>query len=90
MRNEKGHTMAIIPLQALFEGDFILLLVPVEDQDTMEVVAQKIAYHVIDRRLPARDAPIQIRYQGAILSQEKTVAEARIGPMAFVEAFYDE
>lgn len=82
--------MALLPLQATFTGDLAIILVPVDDQDTMETVAQKIAHHVIGRRLPARNALMSIRYQGEILPQEKTVAEAHIGPMAFVEAFYNE
>jgi len=80
--------MAIVPLQAVFEGDLAVLLVLVDDQDTMQVVAEKVAHHVIDRRLPAKDAPMSIRYNGEVVSQEKTVAEAEMGPMAFVEAFY--
>jgi hypothetical protein len=49
--------MATVPLQAAFRGDFATLLVLVDDEDTMEVVAQKVAYHVIGRRLPPQDAP---------------------------------
>ena len=56
----------------------------------MEVVGQKVAYHVIGKRLPAKDAPIFVRYNGAVLAQHTTVAEAEIAPLAFVEAFYHE
>lgn len=82
--------MALLPLQATFEGDILVILVPVDDQDTMEIVAQKIANHIIGRRLPAKNAPMAVRYQGEILPQTQTVAEAQMAPMAFVEAFYHE
>ena len=35
--------MALFPLQANFRGDFVVLLVPVDDGDTMSVVADKVA-----------------------------------------------
>lgn len=81
--------MAIVPLQAAFRGDFVALLVPVGDQDTMEVVAQKVAHHVIRRRLPPRDAPMRVQYNDRVLPPDQTVAQARILPMSFVEVFYD-
>lgn len=79
----------MVPLQAVFRGDCITLLVPVDDQDTMDVVAQKVAHHVINRRLPARDAPMRVRYNNRVLPTDQTVAEAELSPMSFVEVFYD-
>jgi toluene monooxygenase system protein B len=81
--------MTTVPLQAAFRGDFILLLVPVDDRDTMDVVAQKVAYHVIDRRLPPQDAPMRVQYNGSVLPPDQTVAQAGMPPMSFVEVFYD-
>ena len=81
--------MATVPLQAAFRGDFGLLLVPVDDQDTMEVVAQKVGHYVINRRLPAQDAPIRVRYNDRVLPHDQTVAQAGIQPMSYVEVFYD-
>jgi toluene monooxygenase system protein B len=81
--------MAIVPLQAAFRGDFVALLVPVDDQDTMEVVAQKVAYHVIHRRLPPQDAPMRVQYNDRVLPSDQTVAQAGMPPMSFVEVFYD-
>ena len=81
--------MATVPLQAAFRGDFATLLVLVEDEDTMEVVAQKVAYHVIDRRLPPQDAPLRVQHNGLVLLPEHTVAQASMPSMSFVEVFYD-
>jgi toluene monooxygenase system protein B len=81
--------MATVPLQAAFRGDFAVLLVYVDDQDTMEKVAQKVAYHVILRRLPPQDAPMRVQYENRVLPPEQTVAQAAIPPMSFVQVFYD-
>ncbi len=81
--------MATVPLQAAFRRDFVTLLVLVDDEDTMEVVAQKVAYHVIRRRLPPQDAPMRVQYNNRILAPEQTVSQAGILPMSFVEVFYD-
>lgn len=81
--------MATVPLQAAFRRDFVTLLVLVDDEDTMEVVAQKVAYHVIRRRLPPQDAPMRVQYNDRVLPPDQTVSQAGILPMSFVEVFYD-
>ena len=81
--------MATVPLQAAFRGDFAVLLVSVDDQDTMDRVAQKVAYYVIHRRLPPQDAPMRVQYDNRVLPPDETVARAGIPPMSFVEVFYD-
>ena len=81
--------MAFLPLQAAFRGDFVLLFVPVDDQDTMDVVAQKVASHVIHRRLPPQDAPMRVQYSDYVLPPDHTVAQAGMQPMSFVQVFYD-
>ena len=81
--------MAAVPLHAVFRKDFVTLLVLVDDEDTMDVVAQKVAHHVIQRRLPPQDAPMRVQYNNRILAPEQTVSQAGILPMSFVEVFYD-
>jgi toluene monooxygenase system protein B len=55
----------------------------------MDVVARKVAYHVIHRRLPPQDAPMRVQYNSRVLPPDQTVAHAGIAPMSFVEVFYD-
>lgn len=81
--------MATVPLQAAFRGDFVTLLVFVDDTDTMDVVARKVAHHVINRRLPPENLRMRVRYNQQVLSPEQTVAQAGILAMNFVEVFYD-
>jgi toluene monooxygenase system protein B len=81
--------MAMVPLQAAFRGDFVTLLVRVDEKDTMDVVAQKVAYHVIHRRMAPQDAPMRVQYNDRVLPTVQTVAQAGLSPMSFVEVFYD-
>jgi toluene monooxygenase system protein B len=83
-------TMAVVPLLAGFEGDFVVILVSVEDTDTMDVVAHKVAHHVIGKRLLAKQAPMKVKHHEQVLTSSLTVAQANIQPKDFVEVFYDE
>lgn len=46
--------MALFPIYGVFQGDFVPHLVAVDTDDTMAVVAGKIAVHSVGRRVPAR------------------------------------
>jgi toluene monooxygenase system protein B len=81
--------MATVPLQAVFRGDFIVLLVAVDDRDTMDVVAEKVAHHIIHRRLPPQKTPMLVRYNDRVLPPDQTVSQTGMPPMSFVEVFYD-
>lgn len=80
--------MALVPLTAAFRGDFVVLLV-IEDTDTMNVVAQK-SHHVIGKRIPPKPSPMKVKHNDLVLASEVTVAAANIQPTDFVEVFYDE
>ncbi|MGD9526560.1 toluene-4-monooxygenase system B family protein [Pseudonocardia sp.] len=82
--------MAPLPLSAVFEGDFVGLLVAVDDQDSVAVVGQKIAHHVVGRRIPARAAPVGVRYDGRVLDPDRPIGEYGLGLLDHVEAFFDE
>lgn len=70
-----------VPINARFDEDFVTQLVLVTSADTMQEVAEKVAYHVVGRRLPPRDAPMVIRYRGRELPADMTVEEAGIEPL---------
>ncbi|HEX2911065.1 MAG TPA: toluene-4-monooxygenase system B family protein [Chloroflexia bacterium] len=82
--------MALYPLAAVFHNDFVVLLVPVDDADNMDVVAEKVAHHTINRRLQEKNLPMRVKYEGKVLPGTQTIMEAGIPPMGFVEVFYDE
>jgi toluene monooxygenase system protein B len=80
--------MALIPLTAAFRGDFVVQLIPVEDTDTMEEVAEKVAAHAVDLRVAPKRMPMEVVFKEKILSPEDTVKGVGIGPMDFVEVRY--
>jgi toluene monooxygenase system protein B len=69
-----------VPINALFQDDFVTQLAVVLDTDTMTEVAEKVAHHVVGRRQPKRDLPMVVRYQGKVLPATMTVTEAGIAP----------
>lgn len=81
--------MALLPLTALFEGDVLELLIPVDDGDTVEAVTGAIAHHVVGHRVAERDAPIRLRHNGNVLDPHVPIGAAGVGPLDHVEAFYD-
>ncbi|BBX21096.1 hypothetical protein MTER_05070 [Mycolicibacter terrae] len=82
--------MALLPLTALFEGDVLELLVPVDDADSVEAVSAAIAHHVVGHRVAKRDAPIRLRHNGTVLDPEAGIGASGVGPLDHVEVFYDQ
>lgn len=80
--------MAMLPLTAAFRGDFVLQLVPVEDTDTMEQVADKVAAHAVELRVAPKESPMEVVFKGEALASDVTVTDAGIGLMDFVEVRY--
>ena len=80
--------MALFPLQAVFDGDFVVLLVPVDDADSVTTIAEKVAAHSAGHRVATQDRPLQVRYRAAVLADEATVVSAGIGPMDVIEVGY--
>ncbi len=80
--------MALFPVQGVVEGDFVVLLVAVDDEDPMGVVAEKIAYHAVNRRVAARAGSPRVRHNGKELDPQATVVTAGVGPMDVLEITY--
>ncbi|MBT9160404.1 MAG: Toluene-4-monooxygenase system protein B [Dehalococcoidia bacterium] len=80
--------MATIPLQTNFRGDFAVQLVSVEDTDTMNIVAEKIAHHAVGLRVAVRNAPKRVYFNGKEMPPEMKVADSGIETMDYVEAAY--
>ncbi|SPM42720.1 Toluene-4-monooxygenase system protein B (TmoB) [Mycobacterium numidiamassiliense] len=80
--------MALLPLTALFVGDVLELLVPVDDGDTVEQVGQQVAHHVVGHRVARRDAPLRVRHDGRILAPETIIGASGVQPLDHIEVFY--
>jgi toluene monooxygenase system protein B len=82
--------MALLPLSGTFIGDVTTVGIVVDDEDTAEVVGQKIAHHSVGRRVAASSAPIRVRLGGRVLGQDEIIGQAGAAPYDHVEAFFDE
>jgi len=82
--------MALIAVQACVDGDFVLNMVPVFTEDTMEAVGKKIAHHSVNRRVALQDKSLGVRFRGETVPADATVDSAGIVAMDVVYAFYEE
>jgi toluene monooxygenase system protein B len=78
----------LVPLNAVFDDDFLELLVPVMSDNTVAELAAAVAAHVEGIRVPARDAEKVVIHAGRRLAPELTVAEAGIAPLDHVRVDY--
>ncbi|HJV84161.1 MAG TPA: toluene-4-monooxygenase system B family protein [Noviherbaspirillum sp.] len=84
--------MALFPLTSNFEGDFVLQLLPVDTENTMDEVCAAAAYHSVGRRVKARPGHIlRARKQGASepLPRMMRVAEAGLKPTECIEIVWE-
>ena len=80
--------MSLFPIQAVFDGDFVVILVPVDDEDPMTTVAAKVAHHAVGHRVPQQGRPLRVRHQGSVLAGDATVVTAGVAPMDVVQVGY--
>jgi toluene monooxygenase system protein B len=78
----------LIPLNAVFDDDFLELLIPVMSDNTVAELAAAVAQHVEGIRVPARDAEKIVFHNGRRLTPDVTVAEAGIAPLDHVRVDY--
>jgi toluene monooxygenase system protein B len=84
--------MSLFPLISNFEGDFVLQLLPVDTENTMDEVAQAAAYHSVGRRVKPRPGhAIRVRRQGSEVLFPGTVkvADAGLKPMECLEFVWE-
>ncbi|MEE6177985.1 toluene-4-monooxygenase system B family protein [Mycobacterium sp. 050134] len=82
--------MALLPLTALFRGDVLELLIPVDDADTVEQVGRQVAHHVVGHRVARRDAPLLVRHAGRILAPEAIIGASGVQPLDHIEVAYGD
>jgi toluene monooxygenase system protein B len=83
--------MALFPLVSNFENDFVIQLLPVDTDDTMDQVADKAAFHSVARRM--WDLPdgtvLRVREQDTQqpFARDTTVAASGMGPMTCIVVY---
>jgi toluene monooxygenase system protein B len=80
----------LLPVNAKFGNDFVTQLVLITTTDSMDQVAEKVAYHVVGRRVAKRDAAMAVHHRGRAVSPSLTVASAGIAPLDYVFVDYTE
>lgn len=83
--------MALFPVISNFQHDFVLLLVPVDTENTMDEVAATAAHHSVGTRVaPQPDKVIRVRRQGAaeFFPRSARLAETDIRPMETLEFIF--
>jgi toluene monooxygenase system protein B len=78
MNAARGARQTPVPINALFVGDIVTQLVFVLETDTIAEVAAKVAAYCVGVRVPRRDAPMIVYFDGEPLPMGETVAGAGI------------
>lgn len=85
--------MALFPLISNFQHDFVLQLLPVDTENTMDEVAAAAAYHSVGRRVAAQPGKVvRVRRQGMTDFYPRTarLCETDIKPMECIEFIFCE
>lgn len=86
--------MALFPVISNFQYDFVLQLLPVDTENSMDEVAAAAAYHSVGRRVaPRPDKVVRVRRQGSesFFPRQAKLCETDIQPMESLEfIFCDE
>lgn len=85
--------MALFPLISNFQYDFVLQLLPVDTENTMDEVAAAAAYHSVGRRVaPRPDKVVRVRRQGTpdFFPRTAKLSETDIKPMECLEFIFTD
>ena len=83
--------MALFPIHSNFEGDFVIQLVPVDTEDTLDQVAEKCAHHSVNRRVrPQPDKVMRVRRHEdkKLFPRDTRVAEAGLRPTETLDILF--
>jgi toluene monooxygenase system protein B len=83
--------MALFPLISNFQYDFVLQLVAVDSENTMDEVAVAAAHHSVGRRVaPQPGKVVRVRRQGAteFFPQKQKLSATGIKPMECLEFIF--
>jgi len=84
--------VALFPMNVNVQGDFVLQLVAVDTDNTMDEVAAAAAHHSVGRRVKRQPGKIlRVRKQGSeqLLPRDMKVSESGIRPMDCVEVVWE-
>lgn len=85
--------MALFPVISNFQHDFVLQLVPVDTENTMDEVCAAAAHHSVGRRVaPQPGKVVRVRRQGgeAFFPRQARLRETDIRPMETLEFIFSD
>lgn len=85
--------MALFPIISNFQHDFVLQLVPVDTDNTMDEVAAAAAHHSVGRRVASQPGRVvRVRRQGeaGFLPRTARLHQTDIAPMETLEFIFCE
>jgi toluene monooxygenase system protein B len=85
--------MALFPVISNFQYDFVLQLVAVDTENTMDEVAAAAAHHSVGRRLAPRPGKVvRVRRQGGdqFYPRQAKLRETDIKPMEALEFIFSD
>jgi toluene monooxygenase system protein B len=83
--------MALFPVISNFQYDFVLQLVPVDTDNTMDEVAAAAAHHSVGRRVAPRPGKVvRVRRQGSndFFPRDVRLSQTDIKPMETLEFIF--
>lgn len=82
--------MSAFPIHAALEKDFLVQLIVVDENDNMDQVAEKVAYHCINRRVKPQPGVMRVRRHQAdeVFPREMTVAESGLKPTEVIDVIF--
>ncbi|OHC28675.1 MAG: toluene monooxygenase [Pseudomonadales bacterium RIFCSPLOWO2_12_59_9] len=84
--------MALFPLTSNFQEDFVLQLLAVDTDNTMDEVAAAAAHHSVGRRVAARPGHImRVRRQGSekLFPRTMKLNDTGLKPMECIEVVWE-
>jgi toluene monooxygenase system protein B len=84
--------MSAFPIHAAFERDFLVQLIVVDLNDSMDQVAEKVAYHCVNRRVAPRAGVMRVRkhQSSELFPREMTVAESGLKPTEVIDVVFED
>lgn len=83
--------MAMFPIGSNFEGDFVIQLVAVDDESSMDEVAQACAEHSLNRRVaprPGKVLRVRRHTDGEVFPREMRLKDAGIMPTETLDVVF--
>ena len=85
--------MSMLPIISNFQGDFVLQLVAVDSENTMDQVAAAAAHHSVGRRVaPQPDKVIRVRRRDAqaFFPEDARIGDLGVQPMECLEFIFTD